>query len=66
MRKEHKTERGCLTLDFLAGLGQERDVPGLAGMEDRPQGFWWWHCCVTVTKACAALPWTRRNVVPSC
>lgn len=31
MRKEDKRERGCLILGFLAGLGQERGLPSLAG-----------------------------------
>lgn len=61
MRKEDKIERGCLTLDFLAGLGQKRGARSLAGTEDRPQGFWQQPGCVLVTKACAILSLGREE-----
>lgn len=56
MRKEDERERDCVILGFLAGLGQGRGLPSLAGD---------WGQTVRVTKPCAVFAF-RREVVSDC
>lgn len=61
MRKEDRRERGCLILDFLARLGQERGLPAWWGTGDRLHKFWQEPLCVPVTKAGAVLALGREE-----